>query len=107
MPVPALRYDDLDEGRRGYLNFIGNELGVKGQLRRDENDTVYDLDEYLQLQWDPTTRWRLEAGVRNSIVDVSSDDHLAAAGTPADSGVRYSTVNPVAGLTYRAAPKAS
>jgi iron complex outermembrane recepter protein len=100
----GVSYDDLDEGRRGYLNFIGNELGVKGQLRRDENDTVYDLDEYLQLQWDPTARWRLEAGVRNSIVDVSSDNHLAAAGTPADSGVRYSTVNPVAGLTYRAAP---
>jgi iron complex outermembrane recepter protein len=100
----GVSYDDLDEGRRGYLNFIGNELGVKGPLRRDENDTVYDLDEYLQLQWDPTARWRVEAGVRNSIVDVSSDNHLAAAGSPADSGVRYGTVNPVAGLTYRAAP---
>lgn len=98
-------YDDLDEGRRGYLNFIGNELGVKGQLRKDETDTVYDLDEYLQLQWDPTPRWRLEAGVRNSVVEVASDDHLAVAGAPTESGVRYSTVNPVAGLTYRAASK--
>jgi iron complex outermembrane receptor protein len=100
----GVSYDDLDEARRGYLNFIGNELGMKGQLRRDENDTVYDLDEYLQLQWDPSARWRVEAGVRNSIVEVSSDNHLAAAGSPADSGVRYGTVNPVAGLTYRAAP---
>jgi iron complex outermembrane receptor protein len=96
-------YDDLDEGRRGYLNFIGNELGVQGALRRDQTNTVYDLDEYLQLQWDPTQRWRLEAGVRNSIVDFESDDHLAAAGSPSNSGVRYSSVNPVAGLTYRAA----
>jgi iron complex outermembrane recepter protein len=100
----GMSYDNLDEGRRGYLNFIGNELGVKGQLRKDENDTVYDLDEYLQLQWDPSARWRFEAGVRNSIVDVSAVDHLAEAGAPADSGVRYGTVNPVAGLTYRAAP---
>jgi iron complex outermembrane receptor protein len=96
-------YDNLDEGRRGYLNFIGGELGVKGQLRRDETNTVYDLDEYLQLQWDPSLRWRLVAGVRNSVVQVSSDNHLSAASTPSDSGVRYSSVNPVAGLTFRAA----
>jgi iron complex outermembrane receptor protein len=98
-------YDDQDEGRRGYLNFIGTDLGVKGALRKDENDTVYDLDEYLQLQWDPAARWRVEAGVRNSVVEVGDDDHLAAeAGRPADSGVRYGTVSPVAGVTYRAAP---
>jgi iron complex outermembrane receptor protein len=99
----GVSYDNLDEGRRGYLNFIGGELGVKGQLRRDETNTVYDLDQYLQLQWDPSLRWRLVAGVRNSVVQVSSDNHLSAAGTPGDSGVRYSSVNPVAGLTFRAA----
>jgi iron complex outermembrane recepter protein len=101
----GVSYDNQDEGRRGYLNFIGTDLGVKGALRKDENDTVYDVDEYLQLQWDPAARWRLEAGIRNSVVQVSDDDHLAAAaGRPADSGVRYGTVSPVAGLTYRAAP---
>ncbi len=98
----GVSYDYLDDGRRGYLNFIGNELGVKGQLRRDENDTVYDIDEYLQLQWDPASQWRLEAGVRNSAVPLSSDNHLAAAGKPAFSGVRYGSVDPVAGLTWRA-----
>ena len=105
MPVQltaGASYDNLDEGRRGYLNFIGNELGVEGALRKDQSNTVYDLDEYLQLQWDPAARWRLEAGIRNSVVDVASDDHLAATGTPSQSGVRYSAVNPVAGLTYRA-----
>jgi iron complex outermembrane receptor protein len=95
-------YDDLTEGRRGYLNFIGDELGVEGDLRRDQTNTVYDLDEYLQLQWDPSRRWRLEAGVRNSVVDVASDDHLIEAGAPTESGVRYDSTNPVAGLTYRA-----
>ena len=98
----GVSYDYLDDGRRGYLNFIGDELGVKGQLRRDENDTVYDIDEYLQLQWDPASRWRLEAGVRNSAVPVSSENNLAAPGKPADSGVRYGSVDPVAGLTWRA-----
>jgi iron complex outermembrane receptor protein len=98
----GVAYDYLDDGRRGYLNFIGDQLGVKGALRRDENDTVYDIDEYLQLQWDPAARWRLTAGVRNSAVPVSSDNHLAAPGTPTESGVRYHSTNPVAGLTFRA-----
>jgi iron complex outermembrane receptor protein len=95
-------YDNLDEARRGYLNFIGDTLGVEGQLRRDETNLVYDLDEYLQAQWDPGERWRLVAGLRNSIVNVTSDNHLASAGAVGDSGVRYSATNPVAGVTYRA-----
>ena len=99
----GVSYDDLTEGRRGYLNFVGNELGIEGALRKDQTNTVYDLDEYLQLQWDPAQRWRLLAGVRNSVVDVASDDHLIEAGAPSDSGVRYDSINPVAGLTYRAA----
>lgn len=100
----GVSYDRLDEARRGYLNFSGGELGVQGALRLQEANQVYDLDQYLQMQWDPSSRWRAEAGVRNSVVDVSSNNHLAAPGTPVESGVRYGAVNPVAGLTYRAAP---
>src|SRR5450631_3552237 len=46
----GLSYDDLEEARRGFLNFIGDTLGVEGQLRRHETNNVYDLDEYLQAQ---------------------------------------------------------
>lgn len=98
----GMSYDNLDEARRGFLNFVGDEIGVEGALRRHETNHVYDLDEYLQAQWDPTERWRLLAGVRNSIVDVSSINHLASAGVEGESGVRYSATNPVAGLTFRA-----
>jgi iron complex outermembrane receptor protein len=98
----GVSYDELDEARRGFLNFMGDALGVEGELRRDETNHVYDLDEYLQAQWDPSERWRLIAGVRNSIVDVNSFNHLASAGLVGASGVRYSATNPVAGVTYRA-----
>jgi iron complex outermembrane recepter protein len=98
----GVSYDNLDEARRGFLNFVGDEVGVEGALRRHETNHVYDLDEYLQAQWDPSERWRLLAGVRNSIVDVSSINHLAPVGVAVESGVRYSATNPVAGLTYRA-----
>ena len=97
----GLSYDDLEEARKGYLNYVGSELGVEGAIRRDEANHVYDFDQYLQAQWDPGVRWRLIGGVRNSTVDVSSHNHLLGITEP-DSGVRYSAVNPVAGVTFRA-----
>ena len=100
----GLSYDDLQEARKDYLNFIGGELGVEGALRIDEANHVYDLDEYLQLQWDPGARWRMLAGLRNSLIDVSSHDNLPLPDGDQDSGVRYAALDPVAGLTYRIAP---
>ena len=97
----GVNYDDLAETRKGYLNFVGSVTGVEGALRRDEANNVYDFDQYLQAQWDPTSRWRLIAGVRNNAVEVTSHGHLAVIDA-ADSSVRYSAVNPVAGVTYRA-----
>jgi iron complex outermembrane recepter protein len=98
--VAGVNYDDLAEARKGYLNYIGAELGVEGALRRDEANNVYDFDQYLQAQWDPTDRWRLVAGVRNNLVEVTSHGHLAVLDA-ADSEVSYSAVNPVGGVTYR------
>jgi iron complex outermembrane receptor protein len=98
--VAGVNYDDLAEARKGYLNYIGEELGVEGALRRDEANNVYDFDQYFQAQWDPTDRWRLVAGVRNNLVEVTSHGHLAVLDA-ADSEVSYSAVNPVGGVTYR------
>jgi iron complex outermembrane receptor protein len=98
--VAGVNYDDLAEARKGYLNYVGSQLGVLGALRRDEANHVYDFDQYLQAQWDPAEKWRIVAGVRNSLVEVSSHGHLAVL-DGADSSLRYSAVNPVGGITYR------
>jgi len=98
--VAGVNYDDLAEARKGYLNYVGSQLGVLGALRRDEANHVYDFDQYLQAQWDPADKWRVIAGVRNSLVEVSSHGHLAVL-DGADSSVRYRAVNPVGGITYR------
>src|ERR1700734_1981007 len=99
--VAGVNYDDLAEARKGYLNYIGQELGVEGALRRDEANNVYDFDQYLQAQWDQTPRWRMIAGVRNNLVEVTSHGHIPVL-DGVDSSVRYSAVNPVAGVTFRA-----
>src|ERR1700722_1242134 len=68
--VGGINYDDLEEARKGYLNFIGSQTGVEGGLRRDEANHVYDFDQYLQAQWDPEAHWRMIAGVHNNVVEV-------------------------------------
>jgi len=106
----GVTYDDLDEVRQGYQNFIGQNfigrtLGVRGALRRNENDAVAELDPYLQAQLEPDERWLIEAGVRNSRVKVTSHDHYIVPGNGDDSGnVTYRATTPAAGVTYRAAP---
>ncbi len=99
--VAGINYDDLAEARKGYLNYVGSQLGVMGDLRRDEANHVYDFDQYLQAQWDPGTRWRLVAGVRNNVVEITSHGHIPIL-DGADSSVRYTAVNPVGGITFRA-----
>jgi iron complex outermembrane receptor protein len=99
--VAGINYDDLQEARKGYLNYVGSQLGVEGGLRRDEANHVYDFDQYFQAQWDPDPRWRMIAGVRNNLVEVTSHGHIPLI-DGADSSVRYSAVNPVAGVTFRA-----
>ena len=101
--VAGLSYDDLSQHRRGYNNFIGSELGVKGALRRDEMNGVYDFDQYLQASYDFAERWSATAGLRHSKVKFDSDDRYIVGVNGDDSGkVDYAATTPVAGLLFRA-----
>src|SRR3546814_5937431 len=73
--VAGLSYDDLRQHRQGYENFIGTDLGVRGAQRRDEIDTVYSFDQYLQGSWRFAERWDAQLGVRHSHIAFKSDDH--------------------------------
>ena len=98
----GLDYETLAEERKGFQNFIGATLGVKGALRRNETNRVHNFDQYLQAQWEPSAQWLVEAGVRHSIVNVNSRDHYIVAGNGNDTGsVRFSATTPVAGITWR------
>ncbi len=102
--VGGFAYDDLEETRAGLLNYVGDELGVPGGATRlQEANHVYDLAEYVQAQWDPDAWWRLTAGVRNNVVEVSSNQHYPVTDDP-HSSVRYTAVSPVAGAVFHATP---
>ena len=97
-------YDRSEDDRRGYENFVGSTLGVKGRLRRDEIDTITSVDPYLQgmLKSGP---WLWSLGVRHSRVSFKVEDKYIATGNPDDSGsVRFSETTPALGVTYALSP---
>jgi iron complex outermembrane receptor protein len=90
------------DGRQGYENFIGNEFGVKGKLRRDEEDGVRNLDPYLQLEWE-LGRWVFTGGLRHSRVDFDVDDRYLSNGNDS-GGVDYRHTTPLLGVLYKVTP---
>lgn len=101
----GVAYDRSEQLRLGHENFVGNTLGVVGALRRDEQDDVYNVDEYAQGTWHFAPRWSLTLGARHSVVRFSSRDNYVAANNPDDSGhVAYGSTDPVAGLMFDVRP---
>ena len=100
----GIDYDEAEDARRGYQNFIGSVLGVKGTLRRNETDTITSTDPYLQAQWKQGD-WLWTAGVRHSKVRFKVDDRYVVPGNGDDSGsVSYSETTPALGVAYALSP---
>lgn len=76
----------LDETRRGYENFVGDRLGVRGRLRRDERNRVDALDLYAAGDYRVADDWTVSLGARRASLRFGSDDHFLANGD--DSGGR-------------------
>ena len=101
----GLQHEVADELRRGFDNFLGARLGLRGTLRREEQDRVVDDDQYLQMAWETGARWRLDAGLRRSRVVFDSRDRYVRPGNPDDSGrLAFGNVSPVLGVLFRATP---
>jgi iron complex outermembrane recepter protein len=112
----GLAFDYMDEDRQGYENFDSNgNYGTKGDLRRDENNTLWNLDPYLQASWNFLPAWRLDTGLRYSNVHYQSkDSYFKAAEYPADtdngddSGKKeYKKLLPSVALSWEISPEFS
>ncbi|MBS0420139.1 MAG: TonB-dependent receptor [Proteobacteria bacterium] len=102
--VVGVSYDNQNELRRGYNNFVGATLGVQGAMRRNENNIVHNIDEYAQGTWDFASMWSAMVGVRHSDVNFTSNDHYITATNKDDSGeITYGATSPVAGLVFKPA----
>ncbi|NUF37603.1 TonB-dependent receptor family protein [Acinetobacter lactucae] len=100
--------DAMDEDRKGFENFnlVNGQpyYGVKGNLRRDEDNTLWNIDPYLQASWQFLPTWRLDTGVRYSNVHYKSEDRYLSNGD--DSGkTDYDKVLPSAALSWQILPE--
>ncbi|WP_175651496.1 TonB-dependent receptor family protein [Pseudomonas sp. Marseille-P9899] len=95
-------YDQSRDDRRGYQNYSGTQLGVKGELRRDEVDTATSLDPYIQAHWE-LDRWTLDAGLRRSSMEMEVDDHYLSNGDSSGSK-KYQRTTPSLSVMYAFTP---
>ncbi len=81
----------LDEARRGYENFVragsgAPQLGVRGRLRRDEDNRVDSREAYVIGDITLAPTWTLLGALRHARLGFASDDHYFAPGNGDDSG---------------------
>ncbi|KJH60597.1 TonB-dependent receptor [Acinetobacter calcoaceticus] len=100
--------DAMDEDRKGFENFnlVNGQpsYGVKGNLRREEDNTLWNIDPYLQASWQFLPTWRLDTGVRYSNVHYKSEDHYLSNGDDSDK-TDYDKVLPSAALSWQILPE--
>lgn len=102
----GLQAQQTDEDRRGYENFVGPEdartVGVRGALRRDEDNRISGFDQVALVEWTPSPAWLLVGALRHSDLEFESDDNYIADGNPDDSGSRdYSRTTPALSAQFR------
>ena len=105
--VAGVALDRMVEDRKGYNNYNhAGTLGVKGDLRRNENNTLWNLDPYVQASWQFLPTWHLDTGLRYSNVHYESDDHYIVAGNGDDSGsTDYQKLLPSVALGWEILPE--
>ena len=105
--VAGVAVDEQNEERRGFENYIGSgatrQLGVKGQLRRDERNLARTSDLFAQARAEFAADWTATFGVRSGELKVRTRDAYLSNGD--DSGaLSYRYTVPVAALQWRALP---
>ncbi|MEG2885421.1 MAG: TonB-dependent receptor, partial [Acinetobacter sp.] len=100
--------DAMNEDRQGYQNFNDTgDKGIKGALRRDERNTLWNVDPYLQASWSFLPTMRLDTGVRYSNVHYKSKDHYVVGLNGDNSGkTSYDEVLPSVALSWKIIPQA-
>ncbi|HEE0536179.1 TonB-dependent receptor PqqU [Klebsiella pneumoniae] len=101
----GLDYENMSERRKGYENFVmvngAPQYGEQGALRRNERNLMWNVDPYLQNQWQLTDKLSLDAGVRYSSVWFDSNDYYITPGNGEDSGdASYHKWLPAGSLKY-------
>ena len=102
--IAGVALDAMTEERRGYENFAGSVLGVKGNLRRNEDNTLWNIDPYAQASYALNDVVNVDAGLRYSNVHFKTEDHFLTNGD--NSGkTDYQKLLPSLALSWQIVPE--
>ena len=98
----GLDYDKSSELRRSFNN--NNSIPSTTALR-SEDDSVYNLDPYVQANLQLGSNWEVTGGLRHNNVNFKIQDNLIPSGSGSNSGsVSYSKTTPSLGVIFHATP---
>ena len=100
----GLSYDEMEDKRKKYTVSNGNENGFS----RNELQSAYNFDQYMQATYEPSDQLILIAGLRHSKVTFNTQDlHYATGnGGTDDSGIQvFTNTSPVFGATFKVTPR--
>ena len=105
--VAGMAFEQQGDERRGFENFTGTGpgqvLGVTGNQRRDETNTVQTRDLFAQAEVRLTDSLGFTAGLRGGDIRFNATDRYLSNGD--DSGaLKFNFVNPVLGLSWKLQP---
>ena len=107
----GLSLDYVQEDRQGYKNYAGaasnpTAVGIKGDLKRDEKNTITNTDPYVQASWKLAPTWTLDTGLRYSHVKFEVDDRFIQGANPDDSATNtHRKWLPVLALSHQLSPQ--
>ena len=101
--IGGLDFDQSRDNRHGYRNYIGDQLGVKGEERRNEVDTARSLDPYVQANW-AIDNWTIQTGLRYSTMEMDVDDQFLSNGDSSGTK-RYEKATPSMSVMYAFTPQ--
>lgn len=95
----GMDYNNMEDNRKGY----GLNGTLIGAITRNETQSLYNFDQYVQATWEPTDRWLLTGGLRHTLVNFDVADHFLGNGDQSGS-VEYTNTSPVFGATFHLTP---
>ena len=102
----GLDYDKSSEIRKAFNNNNNSsDVPMSSAVQRSENDSVYNLDPYMQATLQLGSDWEATGGLRHNNVNFNIKDNLIPSGSTSNTGsVSYSKTTPSVGAIFHATP---
>lgn len=97
----GLNYDTMTDDRYRYTSTSNGRIISTSSLDRKEKNKAFNIDQYVQTEWQLHDQVSLHAGVRHSRVTFDNTDKINHS---YDGKVTHEKTTPVAGIVFKVSP---